>query len=53
MSHNEERTHWLKEGAIGLGIGVIYGVTVVVVGHVSMTDFFLIISYFFLIFKSI
>jgi len=40
MSHNEERTHWLKEGAIGLGIGVIYGVTVVVVGHVSVAAFF-------------
>jgi len=35
MSHNEQRTHWLKEGAIGLGIGVIYGVTVVAIGHVS------------------
>lgn len=35
MSHNEQRTDWVKEGAIGLGIGVIYGVTVVVVGHVG------------------
>lgn len=35
MTHNEPRAHWVKEGAIGLGIGVIYGVTVVGVAHVS------------------
>ena len=34
MSHNEKRTHWLKEGAISLGTGVVFGVTVVAVGHV-------------------
>jgi hypothetical protein len=28
MTHNEKRQHWLKEGAIGLGTGVLYGVTV-------------------------
>ncbi|KAH7971522.1 hypothetical protein HPB49_025398 [Dermacentor silvarum] len=33
MTHNEERTHWFKEGAIGLGVGVLYGVTNVCVGH--------------------
>ncbi|XP_033101488.1 mitochondrial substrate carrier family protein L-like [Anneissia japonica] len=33
MTHNEERAHWLKEGAIGLGVGVLYGVTSVCVGH--------------------
>lgn len=34
MSHNEKRTNWFKEGAIGLGVGVAFGVTVVAVGHV-------------------
>ncbi|KAH7935718.1 hypothetical protein HPB52_012961 [Rhipicephalus sanguineus] len=33
MTHNEQRTHWFKEGAIGLGVGVLYGVTNVCVGH--------------------
>ncbi|TFJ86963.1 hypothetical protein NSK_002050 [Nannochloropsis salina CCMP1776] len=33
MTHNEKRQHWLKEGAIGLGTGVLYGVTSVAVGH--------------------
>lgn len=33
MTHNEIRTYWLKEGAIGLGVGVLYGVTNVAVGH--------------------
>ncbi|XP_022087227.1 mitochondrial arginine transporter BAC2-like isoform X2 [Acanthaster planci] len=33
MTHNEARTHWFKEGAIGLGVGVLYGVTSVCVGH--------------------
>jgi hypothetical protein len=28
MTHNEKRQHWLKEGAIGLGTGVLYGITV-------------------------
>ena len=41
MSHNEKRTHWVKEGAISLGIGVFYGVTVVAVGHVNATYFLL------------
>lgn len=35
MSHNETRSHWLKEGAIGLGTGILYGLTSVVVGHVT------------------
>ena len=34
MSHNEVRSHWFKEGAIGLGTGILYGLTSVVVGHV-------------------
>ncbi|XP_067677827.1 mitochondrial substrate carrier family protein S-like [Haliotis asinina] len=33
MTHNEERAGWIKEGAIGLGVGVLYGVTNVCVGH--------------------
>ncbi len=36
MSHNEQRAHWFKEGAIGLGTGILYGLTSVVVGHVSL-----------------
>lgn len=32
MTHNEKRQHWLKEGAIGLGTGVLYGITSVAVG---------------------
>jgi hypothetical protein len=35
MTHNEKRSHWLREGAIGLGTGICFGVTVVAVGHVS------------------
>ncbi|XP_064627000.1 uncharacterized protein LOC135487308 [Lineus longissimus] len=33
MTHNEERSHWVKEGTIGLGVGILYGVTNVCVGH--------------------
>ncbi|XP_033738175.1 mitochondrial ornithine transporter 1-like [Pecten maximus] len=33
MTHNEERAHWVKEGAIGLGVGVLYGLTNTCVGH--------------------
>lgn len=33
MSHNEKRTHWLKEGGIGLATGILFGITNVVVGH--------------------
>ncbi|KAK7488460.1 hypothetical protein BaRGS_00020245, partial [Batillaria attramentaria] len=33
MTHNEQRAHWIREGVIGLGVGVLYGVTTVVVGH--------------------
>jgi hypothetical protein len=39
MSHNEVRSHWLKEGAIGLGTGILYGLTSVVVGHVCAFEF--------------
>mgnify|MGYP000122277999 CR=1 FL=1 len=33
MTHSETRGHWLREGAIGLGTGVLYGITSVAVGH--------------------
>jgi len=33
MTHNEKRAHWLKEGGIGLGVGILYGVTNVAAGH--------------------
>jgi solute carrier family 25 carnitine/acylcarnitine transporter 20/29 len=33
MTHNEERAHWLKEGALGLSTGILYGLTSVAVGH--------------------
>lgn len=33
MTHNEKRSHWLKEGGIGLATGILFGVTNVVVGH--------------------
>ena len=33
MTHNEKRGHWLKEGAIGLGVGVLFGVSYVATAH--------------------
>lgn len=33
MTHNEERQSWMKEGAIGLAVGVLYGTTNVMAGH--------------------
>jgi len=33
MTHNEQRSSWLREGSIALGTGLLYGVTSVVVGH--------------------
>jgi hypothetical protein len=27
MTHTERRSHWLKEGAIGLSTGILYGIT--------------------------
>lgn len=33
MSHNEKRTHWVKEGVLGFATGVLFGITNVVVGH--------------------
>ncbi|XP_065068972.1 mitochondrial substrate carrier family protein S-like [Rhopilema esculentum] len=33
MTHNEERQSALREGLIGLGVGVLYGVTNVCAGH--------------------
>lgn len=35
MTHNEKRGHWVREGAISLGTGILYGVTVVGAAHVS------------------
>ena len=35
MSHGEIRTHWFKESMIGMGTGMLYGITNVAVGHVS------------------
>jgi thiosulfate reductase cytochrome b subunit len=35
MTHNEKRTHWVKEGGIGLATGILFGLTNVVVGHVT------------------
>lgn len=32
MTHTEHRTTWLKDGAIGLGTGVLFGVSSVAVG---------------------
>jgi hypothetical protein len=32
MSHNELRASWIKEGTIGLGTGIFYGLTSVTVG---------------------
>ncbi|XP_052776716.1 mitochondrial substrate carrier family protein L-like [Mya arenaria] len=33
MTHSEKRTHWFKEGGIGLGVGILYGLTNTCVGH--------------------
>ena len=33
MTHSEKRAEWWKEGIIGLGVGVLYGTTSVLVGH--------------------
>lgn len=44
MTHNEKRTSWIKEGLIAQGVGVVYGVTVTAVGHVSIPISFKIIS---------
>jgi len=33
MTHNEERANWLREGMIGLGVGVLYGTSNVMAGH--------------------
>ena len=39
MTHNEKRTHWVKEGGIGLATGILFGLTNVVVGHVIVIFF--------------
>ena len=33
MTHSEKRAEWWREGLIGLGVGVLYGTTSVLVGH--------------------
>lgn len=33
MTHQEKRQHWLKEGAIALGTGTLFGITSVAVGE--------------------
>ena len=33
MTHSEKRTVWWREGLFGLGTGVLYGTTSVLVGH--------------------
>jgi solute carrier family 25 carnitine/acylcarnitine transporter 20/29 len=33
MTHNEERGHWINEGLIGMGVGILYGVSNVAAGH--------------------
>lgn len=33
MTHNEKRGHWIKEGLLSTGAGVLYGLTSVAVGH--------------------
>jgi hypothetical protein len=41
MTHNEPRSHWVREGMIGLGTGIVFGVTVVAVAHVrNILSFF-------------
>ena len=39
MTHNEKRSTWIREGMIGLGTGIVFGVTVVAVAHVSQRVF--------------
>ena len=33
MTHNEPRSHWVREGLISFGAGVLYGTTYVAVAH--------------------
>ena len=33
MTHNEKRAHWMREGLLSTGAGLLYGLTSVVVGH--------------------
>jgi solute carrier family 25 carnitine/acylcarnitine transporter 20/29 len=33
MTHNEKRSHWIKEGSAALITGVLYGISNVLVGH--------------------
>ena len=33
MTHNEKRAHWVREGFLSTGAGVLYGLTSVAVGH--------------------
>ena len=38
MTHNETRAHWIVEGLIGTGTGILFGVTVVATAHVSLRN---------------
>jgi hypothetical protein len=38
MTHNEERAHWILEGLIGTGTGILFGVTVVATAHVNLRE---------------
>ena len=33
MTHNEKRAHWVREGLLSTGAGILYGLTSVAVGH--------------------
>ena len=40
MTHNEKRAHWIIEGLIGTGTGILFGVTVVATAHVTLIKLF-------------
>ncbi len=40
MTHNEKRAHWVREGFLNFGIGIVYGVTVTSASHVKKSIFF-------------
>jgi hypothetical protein len=40
MTHNEKRAHWIIEGLIGTGTGILFGVTVVATAHVTFIKLF-------------
>ena len=38
MTHNEKRAHWIREGLLNFGIGIVYGVTVTGSSHVCKIE---------------